>query len=60
VWGTEYDASADLFKIPLNVEKTGESVEIFKISLLPQNNNTARLVIEWEFYRAWIDFEITK
>jgi hypothetical protein len=46
--------------VPLTVEKTTEPVEIMKISLLPQENNSARLLIEWEYYKAWADFKIAK
>jgi hypothetical protein len=58
VWGTEYDSTANIFRVPLNVEKTEIAVEILSISLLPGNNDTARLLIEWEYYRAWADFKI--
>jgi len=59
-WGTEYDSTANFFKIPLTVEKTTAPVEILTISLLPENNDTARLLIEWEYYKAWADFKIDK
>jgi hypothetical protein len=55
IWGTEYDPKTDLFKVPLQVEKTSSPVEIMKISLVPQDANKARIFIEWEYYRAWID-----
>src|SRR5689334_11868123 len=60
VWGTEYDSTANFFKVPLTVAKTSAPVEIFTISLLPENNDTARLLIEWEYYKAWADFKIDK
>jgi len=60
VWGTEYDSTANFFKVPLAVEKTPAPVEILTISLLPESNDTARLLIEWEYYRAWADFKIDK
>ena len=59
-WGTEYDSTANFFKVPMMVEKTAAPVEIFTISLLPENNDTARLLIEWEYYKAWADFKIDK
>jgi len=59
-WGTEYDSTANIFKVPLNVEKTEKPVEILTISLLPGNNDTARLLVEWEYYKAWADFKIEK
>jgi len=30
------------------------------ISLIPENNDTARLLVEWEYYKAWADFKIDK
>jgi hypothetical protein len=60
IWGTEYDSTANIFRVPLNVEKTEKPVEILSISLLPGNNDTARLLIEWEYYRAWAEFKIDK
>jgi hypothetical protein len=59
-WGTEYDSTANFFEVPMTVEKTTAPVEIFTISLLPENNDTARLLIEWEYYKAWADFKIDK
>ncbi len=59
-WGTEYDSTANFFKVPMTVEKTTAPVEILTISLLPENNDTARLLIEWEYYKAWADFKIDK
>ena len=59
-WGTEYDSTANSFKVPMTVEKTTQPVEILTISLLSENNDTARLLIEWEYYRAWADFKIDK
>jgi hypothetical protein len=59
-WGTEYDSTANFFRVPMTVEKTTAPVEILTISLLPENNDTARLLIEWEYYKAWADFKIDK
>ena len=59
-WGTEYDSTANFFKVPMTVEKTAAPVEILTISLLPESNDTARLLIEWEYYKAWADFKIDK
>jgi hypothetical protein len=59
-WGTEYDSTANILKVPLNVEKTEKPVEILTISLVPGNNDTARLLIEWEYYKAWADFKIDR
>jgi hypothetical protein len=60
VWGTEYDSTANFLKLSLKVEKTSEPVEILKISLLPQDENKTRLIIEWEYYKAWAEFETGK
>ena len=57
-WGTDYEANADIFKVPLQVEKLPEPVEIFKITLTPLENKTVKLVIEWDFYRASTIFKV--
>jgi hypothetical protein len=59
-WGTEYDSTANFFQVPMTVEKATTPVEILTISLLPEGNDTARLLIEWEYYKAWADFKIDK
>jgi len=59
-WGTEYDSTANFFRVPMNVEKTTAPVEVLTISLIPENNDTARLLVEWEYYKAWADFKIDK
>ena len=58
IWGTEYDSTANFFHTPMHVERTAEPVEILTISVLPRNNDEARLLVEWEYYRAWTDFKI--
>jgi len=59
-WGTEYDSTSNFFKVPMTVEKNPTPVEILTISLLPENGDTARLLVEWEYYKAWADFKIDK
>jgi Protein of unknown function (DUF2911) len=56
VWGTDYDAAADLFKVPLNVEKVSPKVEVLKISLLNENTNI-RWQLEWDDLKIWLNME---
>jgi hypothetical protein len=56
VWGTEYDSTADLMKLPLHVEKISGKVEALKIDLLRQTPSIIRIQIAWDHYKAWADF----
>lgn len=58
VWGTEYDSTANILEIPMTIEKVAAPVEILKISLIPQRDNIVKLLIEWEYYKAWINFMV--
>ena len=58
VWGTEYDSTANILEIPMTVEKADAPVEIFKISLIPQRDNLVKLLVEWEYYKVWINFTV--
>jgi hypothetical protein len=57
-WGTEYDASQDLARIPMRVERTPAPVEQFEIKLQPRGA-AVDLVMEWENTRASVPMEIT-
>jgi Protein of unknown function (DUF2911) len=56
-WGTEYDATQDLARIPMRVERTAAPVEQFTISLTP-GSPAASLVMEWESTRLSVPVEI--
>lgn len=48
-WGTEYDASKDFAKVPLEQEHLTEPVDQFTISIVPDSAGTgAVLRMEWE------------
>lgn len=55
VWGTNYDPTHDLMVVPLNVTRSDEVVDIMEISL-EEMNGKLRLLIEWEYYKAYVDF----
>lgn len=59
-WGTEYDASHDLARIPLRVENAGEPVESFTIWLIPAGDRTPRgeLRMAWGTARASVDWAV--
>jgi hypothetical protein len=56
VWGTEYDSTADLLRMPLHVEEISGKVEAFKIDLLRPTSSIIRIQIAWDHYKAWADF----
>ena len=58
VWGTEYDPSADLHKEKFTVEKVNTPVDVFRITLHDQGNRRVRMLVEWEYYKAWVDFMV--
>jgi Protein of unknown function (DUF2911) len=51
-WGTDHDANADLFRVPLKVERLDIPVEIMKISFVNDAAENIRMVIEWDTYKA--------
>ncbi|HEX2076604.1 MAG TPA: DUF2911 domain-containing protein [Longimicrobium sp.] len=53
-WGTEYDQSQDLARIPMRVERLAEPVEQFAIDLEPGSGNVFNLALRWENTRAWV------
>jgi hypothetical protein len=52
-WGTEYDESQDLARIPMHVERTPAPVEQFTISLVAGTG----MVMEWENTRVSVPIE---
>jgi len=57
-WGTDHDHVADVFRIPLSIEKTAMPVEVMKISLVKQEEKKAMLLIEWDTYRAFAQIAV--
>ena len=54
-WGTDHDPAADIFRVPLMVEKITEPVEILTISFIKKEEKKAIMVIEWDIYKASIE-----
>ena len=59
-WGTQYDASRDLVRIPLQTSTLRTPVEQFTIKLEPGRGANARhtLALEWENTRAFVPFRV--
>jgi hypothetical protein len=51
-WGTQYDASQDLARIPMRVTRLRTPVEQFTISLTPGTGGRGEMVLTWENTRA--------
>jgi len=48
-WGTEYDASKDFAKVPLQQEKLSEPLEQFTITIVPDSTGTSAVLhMDWE------------
>ncbi|HET8634508.1 MAG TPA: DUF2911 domain-containing protein [Gemmatimonadales bacterium] len=46
-WGTEYDPSQDVFRVPMERLKTPAPVEVFTIRIEPAGQGEGMLVFEW-------------
>lgn len=57
-WGTEYDPSQDLARIPMRVERLAQPVEQFTIDFEPGSGNVFNLALRWENTRAWVRGQI--
>ena len=56
-WGTEHDASKDLYKIALAVEPLPDVVERFTINVLPRDTGGV-LQLDWDTTRASVGFAV--
>jgi hypothetical protein len=56
IWGTEYDAAADVLRVPLEVAVLPQHVEQLTLSVSP-NPSGGTFNIEWERTRASVGFE---
>lgn len=57
-WGTAYDASRDLVRVPMRVESLDEPAETLTIALAPGSASDGVLTIEWERTRAILAFDL--
>ena len=57
-WGTEYDPSQDLARIPMQVRRTPQPVEQFTIDFEPGSANAFALHLSWENTRATVRGQI--
>jgi hypothetical protein len=58
-WGTEYDKSQDLGRVPMTVTKPSAPIETFKITLSPKGGgNQGKLQLEWENVIASVPFTV--
>ena len=47
-WGTDYDKSKDLGRVPMTVTKPGAPIETYKMTLASEGGNRGKLTLEWE------------
>jgi len=59
-WGTKYDQSQDLARIPMKVTQRPEGLELFTISFDKTSGDSATLKLEWENTIASVDVKEAK
>ena len=59
-WGTKYEQSQDLARIPMKVTQRPSGLELFTISLDKNGGDSADLKIEWENTLASVDVKEQK
>ncbi|HEX8830177.1 MAG TPA: DUF2911 domain-containing protein [Longimicrobium sp.] len=57
-WGTQYDPSRDLVRIPMQVSTLRQPVEQFTIALEPGRAGVNTLALTWETTRATVPFRV--
>jgi hypothetical protein len=58
-WGTEYDQSRDLARIPMRVTRLERPVEQFTVRVTPESGTrNGRLLMMWESTQAVVDFRV--
>ena len=57
-WGTEYDESRDLVRIPMQRTTLPQDVEQFTINVEPLGGDRGRLVMAWERTQAQVPFRV--
>jgi hypothetical protein len=55
-WGTVYNQSQDLGRVPMTLSKTAAPVETYKMTLASAGGNKGTLTLEWENTRATVPF----
>lgn len=53
-WGTQYDQTKDLGRVPMKVTKLNSPVEVFKITLESKGGKEGTLTVEWGNSRATV------
>ena len=59
-WGTDYDQSQDLARIPMRVSTLAEPVEQFTIEITPTGENSGTLALLWDTTAASVDFSVKR
>lgn len=59
-WGTQYDASQDLARIPMRVTRLRSPVEQFTIALVPGANGRGEMALTWENTRASVPVTVKR
>lgn len=58
-WGTQYEPTRDLARIPMQVSPLRNPVEQFTIALEHRRAGAGTLALEWETTRATVPFRVT-
>ena len=59
-WGTQYDASRDLVRIPMQVTTVQQPVEQFTIAVEPARGGQHTMVLSWENTRAMVPVRVVQ
>lgn len=59
-WGTDYDKSQDLARVPMKVTTLDESVEQFTIAIAPKGARSGVLTMTWDMTQASVPIQIEK
>jgi hypothetical protein len=59
-WGTEYNQSQDLGRVPMQVTQLSSPAETYKIDLKPAESNSAMLVLSWGKTQASVPVRLGK
>ncbi len=57
-WGTEYDKSRDLARIPMTMVKPPAPIETYKMVLSSEGGNRGKLTLEWDNVIASVPFTV--
>jgi hypothetical protein len=59
-WGTDYDKSQDLARLPMKVTTLNESVEQFTIAITPKGATSGVLTMTWDSTQASVPIHVEK